>query len=266
MPQPVAVLLRQSLILKAAIADCLDDPKPKPVHHLRGSIRRLEAALELLTTSTDIANLRRRSKAFKEILRKISSAAGKVRDIDVHLEMLSTYKQDADAIKLKEALTSARENAARKLHKRLAKNHPKVGRSLEALEITLKSVVDLDLSGAKLAAVSKDWLATTIRNLDPRQDKQLHSLRKACKTARYIAEIGSDDAKSAATLAHRLINVQQTTGIWHDCLLLLDLANANLPKDSPLVTRIHTNSNRLRRKAESSANNLIAHHLVTKAA
>ena len=30
MPQPVIAFLRHSLTLKAAIADCLEEPKPKP--------------------------------------------------------------------------------------------------------------------------------------------------------------------------------------------------------------------------------------------
>jgi len=45
MPQPVAVFLRQSQMLKTAIADCLDKPKPNPVHRLRSTTRRLEATL-----------------------------------------------------------------------------------------------------------------------------------------------------------------------------------------------------------------------------
>ena len=46
MPQPVTVFLRQGLMLKAAIADCLKKTSPKRVHRLRSTTRRIEATLE----------------------------------------------------------------------------------------------------------------------------------------------------------------------------------------------------------------------------
>jgi CHAD domain-containing protein len=266
MPEPVITLLRQSLILKSAIADCLEDPKPKPVHQLRGATRRLEATLELLTASADVPALQHKSIPFRQLLRKIRRAAGQVRDIDVHLETLRSYKQDRGAIRLEEELAAARKAAAAKLHKGLLKNHRKVERALETLELALKPAVDLKLDGAKLASIARTWLAATVHDLDPQQDEELHSLRKACKTARYMAEIGRDDARVAANLARRLEVVQQTTGVWHDSLLLLNEAQANLPRNTPLIARIHANSTRLRRKAESEARRFLTRRLSSDAA
>jgi CHAD domain-containing protein len=266
MPEPVTTLLRQSLILKGAIADCLDEPKPKAVHQLRSTTRRLEATVELLANSVDMPTLRHKSEPFRQTLAKIRRAAGHVRDLDVHLEMLRSYKQDRGAIQLTEDLASARKDAARKLQKRLMKNRHKVERALDSLEIALKPAVDLNLSGVKLANIARTWLASTVHNLDPHHDEELHSFRKACKTARYIAEIGSDDAKAAATLTNHLVSVQQSTGAWHDCLLLLNEAHDTLPENSPLIARIHANSSRLRRKAESAARRLLTRRILTKAA
>ena len=265
MPQPVIAFLRQSLMLRAAIAECVETPEPKAVHRLRSTTRRMEAVLELLTASADLPNDRQKEKSLRKYLRKIRQASGKVRDIDVHLEMLSSYKTIGDATHLERDLTAARKKLVDKLQRRILKDERNIRRSLDNLETSLAPLVDLDLSGGSVAHAAQDWLATAVNGLDPQQDDGLHSIRKACKTARYIAEIGSEASKSATRLAHRLNDIQQTTGAWHDCLLLLNQAHASLHNDSPLIEKIHAKALRLRRRAESKARPLysmskLVHH------
>jgi CHAD domain-containing protein len=89
MPRPVTAFLQQSLILKAAIADCLKKPSPKPVHKLRSSTRRIEATLELIAAVSTI-RIDRESKPLRKTLRKLRRVAGSVRDLDVHRDLLKT--------------------------------------------------------------------------------------------------------------------------------------------------------------------------------
>jgi CHAD domain-containing protein len=256
MPQPIVAFLRHSLMLKAAMAECVDAPEPKTVHRLRSTTRRMDAILELLAASTDLPNGRQKEKPFRKCLRKIRRAAGEVRDTDVHLEMLGAYKSFDDAADLKKNLNAARKKLADKLQRRILKDEHDLRRALDNLETNLAPLVDLNLSGGGLAHSAQNWLTTAVDGLDPQQDAGLHSMRKACKTARYIAEIGSETSKKAAKLAERLNDVQQTTGAWHDCLLLLNKAHASLPNDSPLIEKVHAKVLRLRHRAESKATHL----------
>src|ERR1700761_1757867 len=119
MPQPGITFLRHSLTLKAAMADCLDDPKPEAVHKLRSSTRRLEAVLEVLNSSADLPTLSKRSKAFKRSLRRIRRASGEVRDVDVHRELLSTYQDVSGAAELDKELLALRKKKVKKLHRQI---------------------------------------------------------------------------------------------------------------------------------------------------
>ncbi len=253
MPHPVVNFLRHSLTLKAAMAECADTPKPKSVHQLRSTTRRIEAILELLANTADLSNARRQERTFRRYLRKVRSAAGKVRDIDVHLEMLGAYKSITDTARLERDLSSARRKSATKLQRRILKDGPALRHALDNLESDLAPLVDLNLSGGSIAHSAQTWLATAIDGLDPHHDDGLHSIRKACKTARYMAEVGSESSKSAMKLAQRLNDVQQTTGAWHDCLLLLNEAYTSLPDDSPLIEKVRRKALRLRRQAEAKA-------------
>jgi len=257
MPQPVAAFLRQSLALKAAIADCLKDPSIKPVHRLRSTTRRLEATLELLTLSTG-AQLRSNSKPLRRDLRDIRRAAGAVRDLDVHRDLLNAYKKNRDTLQLDHDLASAREKAARKLHTELRESQKQLHLELASLEIILQPALNLKLSGAELRRLTRNWFAKTIADLDPQQDDQLHSIRKAGKTARYIAETGAGESKAVASLAARFEDAQETLGAWHDCLLLLYEAEASLPAHSPTTNQLHAKALHLREQANAVANHLLA--------
>jgi CHAD domain-containing protein len=256
MSQPVAGFLRQSVALKSAIADCLDDPSTKSVHKLRSSTRRLEATLELLDVATNI-EIRRKSKPLRKALGSIRRAAGAVRDLDVHRNLLRVYKKNRDTIQLERALISAREKSARRLRTQLKKGQQKLHQEIDDLEIILKPTRDLDLSGAELLRLTRTWFATSVCNLDPQQDDQLHSIRKAGKTARYIAETGADNSKAVAGLAARFEHAQETLGAWHDFLLLLSEAKASLPEHNPTVDQIREKVLQLRRQANATAKHLL---------
>jgi len=257
MPQPVTAFLRQSLALKAAIVECLHSPSMKPVHRLRSSTRRLEATLELLDLSTNV-KVRRKSKPLRKALREIRRGAGAVRDLDVHRDLLKAYKKNNDTDKLEDDLVSAREKAARQLTSKLRKDQKRLNAELNELETVLKPILDFDLSGTELIRLTRKWFASTIGHLDPQQDDQLHSMRKAGKTARYIAETGAHDLKAVAGLATRFERAQNTLGTWHDCLLLLDEAKKSLPEHSPTTEQLQEKALHLRQQANVTAKHLLA--------
>lgn len=257
MSQPVTTFLRHSLALKAAIIDCLDNPSIKAVHRLRSSTRRLEATLELLDLSTDV-KVRRKSKPLRKTLREIRRAAGVVRDLDVHRDLLKAFRKNHDTHRLHDDLVSAREKAAQKLQAELRKAQKPLNVELNNLETVLKPVLDLDLSGAELIRLTRNWFASTLGHLDPQHDDQLHSIRKAGKTARYIAETGAGDSKAVAGLASRFERAQNTLGAWHDCLLLLDEAKKSLPEHSPTTEQLQEKAFHLRQQATTVAKHLLA--------
>jgi CHAD domain-containing protein len=258
MPQPVTVFLRQSLMLKSAIADCLKKPTPKRVHYLRSTTRRLEATLELLLLSANISGIDRQSRSLQRSLRKLRRAAREVRDADVHYDLVAAYNRTPDFGQLQEDLTAVRKKAERKLIRCLEQEQTRTERRLDNLEAILGPALDLDLSGAKLIAVTKSWFAQAIRDLDPQQDEDLHALRKASKTARYLAETGVDASKAVATLASRYEAVQKSLGEWHDHFLLLHEAHTRLRRNSPTIEQIQEDTERLHERADAAASHLLA--------
>lgn len=257
MPQPVSVFLRQSLMLRASWAACLDDPKPKPVRYVRSASRRIEATIELLIAKSGIADLGAASKPVRRSLRRIRRGAGEVRDLDVHRELLAAYGKSSAASRLDRELRSSRKKVARRLQERLGKEERKMRRALDHLETALEPALDLTLSGGELADIARRWFANAVRALDIAQDDQLHSVRKVCKTARYLAEQGAEDSKDAAGIAARFEAVQQTLGDWHDHLLLLQEARSSAGDGHELVKQLEADSRRIRRKARVATERLM---------
>ena len=257
MPQPVTVFLRQGLMLKAAIAACLKKPSPNRVHHLRSTTRRIEATLELLVVSAGIPRIDQQSKPLQRSIRKLRRAAGAVRDADVHYDLLAAYNHTPDCKRLREDIFALRKKAERKLIQRLKQEQQRIELRLHSLETSLSPALDLDLSGAKLITVTRSWFAEAIRGLDSQHDQDLHDLRKASKTARYLAETGADASKAAATLAARYEAVQKSLGEWHDHLLLLHEAHTRLPQNSETIERIQEDMVRLHQRADTAAGHLL---------
>jgi CHAD domain-containing protein len=257
MPQPVVTFLRHSLDLKAALAVCVDDPKPKAVHRLRSSTRRLEAVLEVLANATDLPGMAKRSKQFRRSLGNIRRSAGVVRDLDVHIELLKHLGVTDGMVKLEKELQDSRKKKVKKLQRQIRAGQDEIHRALDKVEMDIAGQAGLNLSGTKLINVARSWMAPGVRGLDPGHDEDLHSIRKVCKTARYMAEIGSESSKAAAKFAKRMEDVQQTTGAWHDYLLLLNHANARLPPASAITEKLYAKAGLLRRQAESKAARLL---------
>jgi CHAD domain-containing protein len=181
-----------------------------------------------------------------------------VRDADVQSDLLAAYNRTPDAKRLREDLTTLRKKAERKLIKRLEHEQKRIELRLNNLEVSLSPALDLDLSGAKLITVTQSWFAENTRGLDPHHDQDLHALRKASKTARYLAETGVDASKAVASRAARYEAAQKSLGEWHDHFLLLHEAHTHLPPNSETIEQIQEDTERLHQRADTAASHLLA--------
>jgi CHAD domain-containing protein len=248
-----------------------DAPKVEAVHHLRTGTRRVEATLETLAREAGARGLDQATEGARQRwlrqLKKVRRAAGTVRDLDVHRELLAENflpaadtAPDSASAQSAEATTSGTANSgqltpvsnnemteqARALHSWL-KDRRSV--AAEALCGTLGDHATrlLEAEQQFMTAIAKRRsilrrahrpaarlaLEDYLRLMDamPLLDKEnLHDFRKSAKKARYVAE--SDDKDEAAqALAKAIKRVQDTIGDWHDWVVVAEEAHEALGKN-----------------------------------
>jgi CHAD domain-containing protein len=247
-----------------------DAPKVEAVHHLRTGTRRVEATLETLAREAGSRGLGETTEDARQRwlrqLKKVRRAAGTVRDLDVHRELLAENflpaadtAPDATAAELAEATTSAAAGAAevtplieqaRALDSWL-KNHRSA--AAQALCSTLGDHADrlLDAEQQFITAITKRSsvlrrahrpavrlaLEDYLRLMDamPLLDKEnLHDFRKGAKKARYVAESDDQDA-AAQALAKAVKRVQDAIGEWHDWVVVTEEAHEALGQDGTVL-------------------------------
>ena len=107
--------------LSAAISKVLDDAKPKSVHRLRTTVRRIESLVSY--ANPDIGKKEERSLEKMADLRK---RAGKVRDLDVQADLLGNLGNGSaakDRKTLAELFEKKRDQQAKRLVSALKKLH-----------------------------------------------------------------------------------------------------------------------------------------------
>lgn len=258
---PVQILGEQLTGIEAALLVCLADPARNSVHRLRTLTRRVEAQLELIGHLPEIPKHRKQAVRLRRTLKRLRRAAGAVRDLDVHCKRLeemeaeTKHRQSPElqalsrgATKLLGHLQAERGMEARHLREVLEEDHVKLAAAAEKLLRTLEPAEQLSLTGTALAQQAqalptRDGL---LENSDPIALKQqdLHSLRKAAKAARYMAETAPESAKARAVAQH-FEALQQAGGQWHDALELSRAARRFLGKGHELTVALTAERNRL---------------------
>ena len=264
---PVKVLREHTVALEAALTVCLADPAHKPVHRLRTETRRIEAQLLLLSQLSELPEHGEQTERLQRALRRLRRAAGEVRDLDVQRKKLEELANDAGeqpvnenaeasasgkaalsqgAIALRDHLHARREDTATKLQKLLARHQIKAARAAEKLLKAMAPGEDTPLPAGELlqhaeALFTRGGLLSK-GNLADLTEDELHSVRKAAKAARYLAEImpGNADADAAAS---RFEALQEAGGQWHDALELTRLAKRFLGKKHALTMALATERN-----------------------
>lgn len=245
---PIQTLREHSTNFEAALAVCLAEPKLKAVHKLRTESRRLEAQIALLKAIPGLPPFRSEAVKALEQIKKLRQAAGRVRDLDVqtaHLEGFAEKLRGAsspeaemhqlnDLERMVNKRAERRTHAAEKLVAEITARQGKVAAGLEKLNSALKQAGRRSLRSADLLAIAERLFQRTpaLKKRKPSAD-DLHTVRKAAKQARYLAE--NAGAKQATEAAKRYEHLQELGGDWHDWLELTELARKELGKKSAVA-------------------------------
>jgi CHAD domain-containing protein len=164
----------------------LRDPNAENVHRLRTSTRRLQAAFALLPKAS-----RKQTKAQKAMARikELMKANASVRDQDIILSKLSTYKQNPTYERLVEELRKSRKShleQAKELALSIQKNPGPRLKPKDLSEPTLQKRHDKVVR--KLS--SKITGELPLVREDPSKVEELHVVRRDCKQLRYVLEMG----------------------------------------------------------------------------
>ncbi len=241
----------------------LASPKKEAVHRIRTSTRRIEAQVALLALLPGLPDhARRADKALRE-LGKLRREAGDVRDLDVQRRLLSEAPEQQSssddcapesgltrqAKRLRRTLKRRRDERAKHLQHWLERRSRSISRKLERLLARLEPAEATEISARELAALTREWFRTNMPDTDDITSVEgLHSVRKAAKLARYIAEstaaAGAQRGESrsakpgAGDLATQFEALQQSGGDWHDLLTLSAIARHELGKRDPLTREL----------------------------
>jgi CHAD domain-containing protein len=253
---PVQSLREHITALEAALAVCLAEPRPKAIHRLRSESRRIEAQLLLLRALPGIPSHTGQAAKLQRELRKLRHAAGRVRDLDIHRQLLGprsrltsrsepAVEQREGALALCDELVEQRQHAAEKLQELIRKHAPQLAEHLESLSKALKPSLNIAVTATPILEFAEAYFARatgrrrkSAKRKDVREsiaDTKLHELRKAAKMVRYLAE-SAPRTQHAVALAKRFEAVQDSGGHWHDWLQLSHEARATLGRKH-LLTR-----------------------------
>ena len=172
-------------------------------------------------------------------MKKIRQAAGHVRDFDVQIGLLrEREKQSAPmtvVARAEETQTEVKQERHTDLEQMIAtresrrtagaaelvalieKRQAKVSAALEKLFQALKPAKGMKLPAAELVRVAEERFRGTraLARRRPSTD-DLHTIRKAAKQTRYLAE--TSGARVAVAAAKRFERLQEAGGKWHDWL------------------------------------------------
>jgi len=208
--------------------------RAEAVHGFRTAARRLQTLLEQLAADNN-----RKHKKLLKMLNRIRKSAGKVRDIDVQLEVLRSLKipqEPRRKTQLIQALIELRAQHEKKLHKLLKKQDVRdVRKRLRRAEGSV--VFDPNCDPLSVARLMLDSVSVP---QEPVDEETLHRYRLTVKRTRYAAEFAPKSTESTRFLAE-LKRLQDALGSWHDWLTLTQTAADRLGdvSESSLVAVLH---------------------------
>jgi CHAD domain-containing protein len=207
--------------LLAALSKVLDNAKPKSVHRLRTTIRRIESLVSYANPQI--------SKKEQRTLEKIADLrkhAGKVRDLDVQSDLLGALVNGSTAKDrriLANLMEKKRSQQARRLESAIKKMHDakffgRLDRIAEQAGVPQdrknRPLAPLEEASAQLMEMAKDFgpgqaLGQTIK------PSRLHEIRIALKRIRYLAEL-AEESPEQKDFMRELKSTQDAIGHWHD--------------------------------------------------
>jgi CHAD domain-containing protein len=237
------------------------DPNREAVHDFRTTSRRLETLFDLLPVRD------RNQRKLLKLLSRIRRRAGEIRDIDVQLAALRSFRVPQEPRRktlLMQRLIDFRVQHEGKLAKILKKK--------DVIELTKRvrraSHILRATSNRDPLGVANEMLRAT-STAGPLSDEILHRYRITVKRARYAAEFAPRSAERDSFIAE-LKQLQDALGSWHDWITLTRTAARQLGEieQSSLVAALH-NVTRVKFRhavaalsespAHSAAGNPVAH-------
>lgn len=204
--------------LSTAVAKLKGEASVKVVHRLRTTTRRMESLIEYLHPKLT----RKQSDAMQE-LGALRKRAGKVRDLDIQMDLLKQGIGNGSATMDRRRLTQALQEKRSRQAARLVALARKVERSklftyLQKIEAQAMKEPDsfgdastpLRQAETQLTELAAEFVGHA--RLKPRL---LHSLRMRMKFIRYQAELAAE-ADEQKQFVERMKSVQDILGEWHD--------------------------------------------------
>ena len=193
----------------------LDDEDPEEVHALRGSLRRLKAALWIIEEDAFDPDLR----ALARWARALSPLTGALRDLDVALALLPSFAPDAATLAHARASLLAARAAARDA----VCAHLRRAEVTAVLRAGLAAAPDLDAPRGSMRRVARHAVARALSRLersldgDLRQPEAWHCIRRRARRVRDLVEV-TDGALGKADRRWRpqLHGLQGLLGELHD--------------------------------------------------
>jgi CHAD domain-containing protein len=240
---------RSGKVLTKRLKAYLKDPNPENVRSLRIAIRRLHLSTELLPKKI------RKTKTTQDFLTSLdgaSSANAKVRDLDIILSKISTYKAQPS---IEGRIGQIKETRESQLQ--AARRSTIALRNQQAPELREKDVSVSKLQ-KRLDKITKQLVIAMNGRLpmilkDSSDVKDLHLLRMDCRRLRYLTELFR--SKKTAGLLSRLRSWQFQLGFIHDSDLTIDyLRNlGEAPEMQPILNDLVTQRMQSYEKFSSSA-------------
>jgi len=207
--------------LLASVANLRQQPTSKGAHFYRTSLRRFQAWQEVFQPHLDAEQ----QQAFK-FLDKLRKASGKLRDSEVHLELIESFSRvgRADKMKLAKELKARRKSSSKKL--KLLLRDSMLSSIWGALRVLDQSPGQADGSSVSIAGATELALEEYrgfVQRLGPLSPESLHEYRLQCKRFRYTAELAGESPKRELLIA-TWKKAQDVIGEWHDYLTLSEVA------------------------------------------
>jgi len=203
--------------LSTAFSKVLDDAKPKSVHRLRTTIRRIESLVSY--ANPEISKKEERTLEKMSDLRK---RAGKVRDLDVQTDLLGTLGNGStakDRKTLAQLMEKKRDQQAQRVESAIKKLHDakffgRLNRIAEQAGVPQdnrnRPLAPLEEAKAQLLEMANDFGPGQI--IKP---SRLHETRIALKRIRYLAEL-AEESTEQQDFMRELKSTQDAIGDWHD--------------------------------------------------
>ena len=232
--------------LLASVANLLQQPKSKGAHFYRTSLRRFQAWSDVFHPRVD--SEQKQALRFLEKLRKIT---GKLRDSEVHLDLLEQLHtgNPGDKKKLAKVLKADRDSYEKRLRatlrdpilasiwrtlRPLDKAKAKAKAEAQAAAGATENTAFRPIEG--MSTLALDEYRAFVERHGKISAQNLHEYRLECKRLRYTAELAGETPEVTA-LVETWKGVQDVIGEWHDYLTLSQVA-ADALGSSPILATL----------------------------